>query len=162
MELKLTLLATIGSQEGNLWRGFTSMVCLGIEHMKEGTDHLLFLITLLLPATLIARNKQWYGFGGVKYSFIRILKIVIAFTIGHSITFLICALGVFHFPTRPIEVLIALGIFISAIHALKPIFPGREMFIAAGFGLIHWVHGLFSPKHWSIYTWTAYASPSVF
>jgi hypothetical protein len=137
MELKLTLLTTIGLQEGNLWRGFTSMVCLGIDHMKESTGHLLFLLTLLLPATLIARNKQWHGFGGVKNSLIRILKIVTAFTIGYSITLLIGAFGIFHFPGRLIEVLIALSIFISAIHALKPIFPGHEMFIAAGFGLIH-------------------------
>lgn len=138
MKLKLLmLLATTGLQEGNLWRGFTNMVYLGIDHMKEGTPHLLFLLTLLLPATLIARNRRWNGFGGVKYSLIRILKIVAAFTIGHSIAFLTGALGIFHFPGRPIEMLIALGIFISAIHAIKPIFPGKEIFIAAGFGLIH-------------------------
>ncbi len=40
-------------------------------------------------------------------------------------------------PSQPIEVLIAASIFISAIHAIKPIFPGKEIFIAAGFGLIH-------------------------
>lgn len=113
------------------------MVNLGVDHIREGTDHLLFLLALLLPAPLLVVNKQWKGFGGVKYSLLRIVKIVTAFTIGHSVTLLIGALGIFHFPGRSVEVLIALSIFISAIHALKPIFPGKEMYIAAGFGLIH-------------------------
>lgn len=127
----------VNIEDGNLWRGFTNMVNLGIDHIREGTDHLLFLIALLLPAPLLVANKQWKGFGGIKYSLIRIIKIVSSFTIGHSITLLIGALGIFHFPGRSVEVLIAVSILISAIHALKPIFPGKEMYIAAGFGLIH-------------------------
>jgi hypothetical protein len=127
----------INIQEGNLWTGFSNMVALGIEHIKEGTDHLLFLLALLLPAPLLARNKQWQGYGGLRYGLTRILKIVTAFTIGHSITLLIGALGIFHFPGRLIEVLIALSILVSAIHAYRPLFTGKEMYIAAGFGLIH-------------------------
>ena len=127
----------INIQEGNLWRGFTSMVTLGTRHIAEGTDHLLFLLTLLLPALLLVAGKGWGKAGGVRYSLVRILKIVTAFTIGHSITLLIGASGWLHFPGQPIEVLIAISIFVSAVHALKPIFPGKEMYIAAGFGLIH-------------------------
>ena len=44
------------------------MVKLGMEHIKEGTDHLLFLIVLLLPSMLLAGKKKWEEFGGVKYS----------------------------------------------------------------------------------------------
>jgi hypothetical protein len=40
-------------------------------------------------------------------------------------------------PEPPIEVLIAISILISAIHAIRPWFAGREVFVAAGFGLIH-------------------------
>jgi hypothetical protein len=127
----------INLKKGNWFQGFISMLSLGIEHIKEGTDHLLFLLTLLLPAALIAVGGKWAKAGTTKYSLVRILKIVTAFTIGHSITLLIGALGVIHFPSKPIEVLIAVSILVSAIHALKPIFPGREMYIAAGFGLIH-------------------------
>jgi hypothetical protein len=36
-----------------------------------------------------------------------------------------------------VEVLIAVSILVSAVHALRPLFPGREPMIAAGFGLIH-------------------------
>lgn len=127
----------INVQEGTLWTGFQNMVSLGIDHIKEGTDHLLFLLTLLLPATLTFRNGRWNGFAGTRRSLSNILKIVTAFTVGHSITLIIGALGIFHFPSKVIEVLIALSILISAVHAFKPIFPGKEIFIAAGFGLIH-------------------------
>jgi hypothetical protein len=40
-------------------------------------------------------------------------------------------------PSRPVEVLIAVSILISAVHAIRPLFPGSEAIIAASFGLIH-------------------------
>ncbi len=46
-------------------------------------------------------------------------------------------LGAVNVPSRPVEVLIALSILVSALHAFRPIFPGKEAFIAAFFGLIH-------------------------
>jgi hypothetical protein len=122
---------------GNWFMGFKNMVKLGMLHIKEGTDHLLFLFVLLLPATLVANRKKWGGFGGVKYSIVGLLKIVTAFTIGHSITLLLGALGWLQLPSQLVEVLIAFSILISAIHAICPIFPGKEIYIAAGFGLIH-------------------------
>lgn len=127
----------VNIQEGGLWRGFTSMVNLGVEHIAAGTDHLLFLLTLLLPAPLLVNRKRWAEAGTTRYGLVRIIKIVTAFTIGHSITLLLGATGITDFPAQPIEILIAVSILISAIHAIKPIFPGREMFIAAAFGLIH-------------------------
>jgi HupE / UreJ protein len=65
------------------------------------------------------------------------LKVVTAFTAGHSITLALAGLGLVRVPSRPIEVLIALSILVSAAHALRPLFPGREAVIAAFFGLIH-------------------------
>lgn len=127
----------VNLDEGSWWKGFKSMLLLGMQHIKEGTDHLLFLIVLLLPAMLLTNGKQWGGFGGVRYSVVHLLKIVTAFTIGHSTTLLLGALGWVKLPGQPVEVLIAISILVSAIHALRPIFPGRETFIAAGFGLIH-------------------------
>jgi hypothetical protein len=117
--------------------GFTSVFRLGMRHIAEGTDHLLFLLALLLPAPLIAVGSRWAGFAGVRHSLLRILRIATAFTIGHSITLALAALGLVCVPSRPIEVLIAVSILLSAIHALRPIFPGREAAIAAFFGLIH-------------------------
>jgi hypothetical protein len=127
----------INLQEGSWFKGFKSMLALGMQHIKEGTDHLLFLIVLLLPAALLVNGRQWGGFGGTKYSIMRLLKIVTSFTIGHSITLLIGALGWLRLPAQPVEILIAFSILVSAIHAIRPIFPGKEMYVAAGFGLIH-------------------------
>ena len=127
----------INLEKGSWWMGFKSMLALGMQHIKEGTDHLLFLIVLLLPAMLLVNGKQWGKFGGTKYSIKRLLKIVTAFTIGHSVTLLIGALGWVKLPTQPVEILIAFSILVSAIHAIYPIFPGKETYVAAGFGLIH-------------------------
>jgi hypothetical protein len=127
----------INLQQGSWFKGLNSMLALGMQHIKEGTDHLLFLIVLLLPAALLINGRQWGKFGGTKYSILRLLKIVTSFTIGHSITLLIGALGWLRLPAQPVEILIAFSILVSAIHAIKPIFPGKEMYVAAGFGLIH-------------------------
>ena len=117
--------------------GFASIFRLGMRHIAEGTDHLLFLLALLLPAPLLALGSRWVGFAGARRSLMQILKVVTAFTIGHSGTLALAALGLVRVPTRPIEVLIAISILVSAIHALRPLFPGREALIAAFFGLIH-------------------------
>jgi hypothetical protein len=116
---------------------FSSLFHLGMHHIAEGTDHLLFLITLLLPAPLLLAGRRWGPPAGVRQSLLRILGIVTAFTVGHSITLTLAALGALHAPSRPIEVLIAVSIFVSALHALRPIVPGKEALIAGFFGLIH-------------------------
>ena len=147
----------VNLEGGSTWTGFVSMVKLGTRHIAEGTDHLLFLLVLLLPAPLLVTNGSfpyrnagprnagprrsgrfgWGSFGGVRYSLRRLLWIVTAFTIGHSLTLLLGALGWVRLPGQPIEVLIALSILVSAIHAVRPLFPGREPWVAAGFGLVH-------------------------
>ena len=47
------------------------------------------------------------------------------------------ALGWARLPGAVVESAIALSILVSAVHALVPIFRGREVFIAGGFGLVH-------------------------
>jgi len=123
--------------KGGWWRGVGNMFLLGVAHIKEGTDHLLFLIALLLPSMLVAGPTGWGRYGGIRSSLAKILKIVTAFTIGHSLTLLVGALGWVRLPAQPVEVLIAFSILVSAVHAVYPIFPGREMLVAGGFGLIH-------------------------
>ena len=53
--------------------GFASVFRLGVRHMAEGKDHLLFLLVLLLPAPLIIRGSRWAGFAGVRSRVFRIL-----------------------------------------------------------------------------------------
>jgi hypothetical protein len=127
----------VKQEEGSTWKGFLAMFKLGMSHIKEGTDHLLFLLVLLLPAPLLVDRKRWSKYGGLKYSFGKLVRIITAFTIGHSITLLFGTLGWIPFSSRWIEIAIAFSILVSAIHALFPIFYKKETYIAAGFGLIH-------------------------
>ncbi|MEZ0485613.1 HupE/UreJ family protein [Fibrella aquatica] len=127
---------------GSTWQGFRAMLRLGVDHIAEGTDHLLFLLVLLLPAPLLVQSRRWGAFGGTRYSVWRILKIVTAFTLGHSLTLLAGVVAAqnpdwVRIPSQPVEVLIAVSILVSAVHALRPLFPGREGWVAAGFGLVH-------------------------
>ncbi len=122
---------------GSAWRGFRSAIGLGMHHIAEGHDHLLFLIALLLPAPLIARGRRWGGYKGLRPTARALLGIVTAFTIGHSITLIGGAFLGWQLPSRPVEIGIALSILISAVHAWRPLFAGREALVAGGFGLVH-------------------------
>ena len=128
---------TINRTEGGLWQGFQAILLIGMHHIAEGNDHLLFLLCLLLPAPLLLRGARWSSPAPVKTSLKSILQIVTAFTLGHSITLALATLNVVQIPSRPVEILVAASILISALHAIKPIFGPHGMMIAAGFGLIH-------------------------
>jgi hypothetical protein len=127
----------VDRRNGTWWSGFVSVFKLGMRHIAEGTDHLLFLLTLLLPAPLLLRANRWRAYSDVRHCLVRIAGIVTAFTIGHSVTLAAGALDLVRVPSRPIETLIAVSILVSAVHAFRPLFPGREAAIAGFFGLIH-------------------------
>lgn len=108
---------------------------LGMRHIAEGTDHLLFLLVLLLPAPLVAVRGAWQA-GGARRGLRAAGRIATAFTVGHSLTLLlatVCDLAA----GRWVEVLVALSILVSAVHAVRPIFAGREAVVAGVFGLVH-------------------------
>ena len=117
--------------------GFAAAVRLGIRHIAQGADHLLFLVMLLLPAPLLARRGRWVRADDLRRNCWRIVHVVTAFAVGHSITLVLAALGYLSAPTRAVESLIALSILVSGIHAIRPLVPGGETWIAAGFGLMH-------------------------
>ena len=123
--------------QGSAWRGFAASLRLGMEHIAQGHDHLLFLIALILPAALVPRGGRWADYGGWRRALQRLALIVSAFTIGQSLTLIGGAFFGWRLPARPVEVGIALSILISALHAWRPIFGGREPLLAAGFGLVH-------------------------
>ena len=123
---------------GSDWRGFVSAIGLGMHHIAEGHDHLLFLIALLLPAPLLAAaGRRWNGYGGLRHTLHNLVAVVTAFTIGHSLTLIGGAFFDWKLPAQPVEIGIAISILVSALHAWRPLFAGREAFVAAGFGLIH-------------------------
>ncbi len=118
-------------------RGFRAAVMLGMRHIAEGHDHLLFLMALLLPAPIVAAGGRWAARRPARQAIWQLAKIASAFTVGHSLTLIGAAFFDWHLPAQPVEIGIALSILISAIHAWRPIFPGREPWVAAGFGLVH-------------------------
>jgi len=106
---------------------------LGTEHILtwEALDHILFVAALCLRYLL----KDWR----------KVVILVTAFTIGHSITLALSAAGLIHIPTRWIEFLIPLTIVVTALNNLgqrtnqveHPTKLPLIYFFALFFGLIH-------------------------
>lgn len=115
----------------------TDMISFGYHHVLDGADHLLFLITLLLPATFVASAGRWRPRPGIAPAARRVLHVATAFTAGHSLTLIATSLGWITVPTRLVEVLVAISVAVSSMHAIKPLVRVGESLIAANFGLVH-------------------------
>jgi len=106
---------------------FVQYLGLGFRHILEGLDHLLFVLglVLLVPST---RMLIWT---------------VTSFTVGHSVTLSLAALGFLGLPAAPVELAIAGTILVLAVELArgeraKPSLLRRVPWaVAAGFGLLH-------------------------
>ncbi len=100
---------------------------LGVIHILEGVDHLLFVLALVLIV------------GDLR----RLLATITAFTVAHSLTLAAATLGLVHVPQAPVEAAIALSIvFVAAeiVHGLqgRPGLTARAPWVVAfAFGLLH-------------------------
>ena len=119
------------------WRTLRSAVALGFHHVVTGFDHLLFLLCLLIVAPLRVRERQWTLFQGWGHTMQRFLGISLAFTTGHSLALVMGVAWNLPLAGRPVEVLIAVSILVAAVHAIRPLFTGREWLVAALFGTVH-------------------------
>ena len=119
------------------WRQFVDYVKHGVWHIWIGFDHILFLLSLLLPAVLVRRGGAWHGGAGLRPAVIDVLKIVTAFTLAHSITLSLATLGVLALPSRVVESAIAASVALAALNNVWPLFQRRRAVAAFGFGLIH-------------------------
>lgn len=106
----------------DIWRSY---FLLGVEHILEGWDHLLFVIALVL---LVAHGMK-------------VVKAATAFTVAHSLTLAAVTFGYAGLPSRPVEALIALSIVFLAVELAR---GSRETLtrrlpwaVAFGFGLFH-------------------------
>lgn len=116
----------------------------GAKHIWEGIDHLLFLLTLLLPGLLLWRHEvaaptpeNPKPVRGTKEAEIFALKVVTAFTFAHSITLGLATFGLVSLPEKLIESLIAFSIIASAAINLQKKYRINHWQLAFVFGLIH-------------------------
>ena len=118
-------------------RQFVDYVRHGVWHIWIGFDHILFLLSLLLPAVLMISGRQWQPAENFKSSFVDVLKIVTAFTLAHSLTLTLASLQIISLPTRWVESAIAASVVIAALNNVLPLFQGRRWVAALLFGLVH-------------------------
>ncbi len=116
---------------------FKNYVVEGIWHIWIGYDHVMFLISLLLPAVLVLKANIWQPSTSFKSTFIEVLKVVTAFTVAHSITLTLATLQVISLPSRWVEAAIAASVVIAALNNLFPKILKHRWMAAFAFGLIH-------------------------
>lgn len=109
----------------------------GVWHILIGFDHILFLVSLLLPAVFLLQGRRWVPADRFATVFWDVLRVVTAFTLAHSITLSLAALSVVSLPSRLVESTIALSVLLAALNNLWPVVAGRRWAVAFGFGLIH-------------------------
>tara|TARA_B100000678_G_scaffold70211_1_gene57653 strand:+ start:2021 stop:2992 length:972 start_codon:yes stop_codon:yes gene_type:complete len=102
-----------------------SYLRLGIEHLLFGIDHVLFVIGLMFFLDRIGP----------------LVKTITSFTVAHSLTLGISAIGLVRIPQAPIEAVIALSILFLATEKLRgttgTLVARRTWLIAFIFGLLH-------------------------
>ncbi|ULA64121.1 MAG: conserved membrane protein of unknown function [Nitrospira sp.] len=109
----------------------------GIWHIWTGFDHLLFLLTLLLPAVLVRVNDRWQAVETFSSAARESAAIVTAFTAAHSLTLSLAALDIVHLPSRLVESTIAASVILAGVANLYPEIAQRRWPVAFAFGLIH-------------------------
>ena len=129
-DLRQQLIFSAGSDEQVYYTGSTqgalavmrTFIPIGVRHILIGPDHILFLVGLLLL------GGPWMA----------LVRIVTAFTLGHSLTLSLAALALMTPSARIIEPAIALSIiFVGADNLTRG--TGRDVraWVALAFGLVH-------------------------
>jgi hypothetical protein len=109
----------------------------GVWHIWIGFDHILFLLSLLLPAVLALTGGRWQAIERFPPAFWDVFKIVTSFTVAHSITLSLAALGVVSLPSRLVESAIATSVVLAALNNVFPLVHERRWMVAFFFGLVH-------------------------
>ena len=128
---------TLTLQPAGRWQTFRQYLVDGVWHIWIGYDHILFLLSLLLPAVLLRRNHQWEPAPTLGGSLKEVLKVVTAFTLAHSITLSLAAMGIISLPSRLVESVIAASVVLAALNNLRGTIEGKRWVMAFVFGLIH-------------------------
>ena len=110
------------------WSSASSFFTLGIEHIRFGPDHLLFLLvlTLTVAGASVSTGSAW-----------RTLKLVTAFTIGHAISLCLAYFDLISVPAAIVEPAISLSIVAAAVLAIWGRATHARPWIAAVIGVVH-------------------------
>ncbi len=114
----------------------------GVFHIWEGIDHILFLLSLLFPAVLLLRHRPdgrlaWQPVDRLGPALWDVLRVVTSFTVAHSITLSLAALGFVSLPSRLVESTIAFSVLLAALNNIRPVVADKRWMVAFLFGLIH-------------------------
>ena len=156
---------TLDLRKPDRWQEFRSFVTDGLWHIWTGMDHLLFLMSLLLPAVMMRRRMddpsggamlagvggaggtlvfapamaryEWVPVASWWRAFVDVIKVVSGFTLSHSVTLTLATLGIVNLPSRLVESGIAISVIVAAANNLYPLVTRRLWLIAFAFGFVH-------------------------
>lgn len=136
---------TLDINRPDRWRQFKSFVIDGIWHIWTGPDHLLFILSLLLPSVLICRRRprtpfdpgEWRPVERFWPAALELIKVISGFTVSHSVTLSLSVLGFIDLPSRLVESGIALSVMVAAFNNIYPLVTRRAWVVAFAFGFIH-------------------------
>ncbi len=120
---------------------FGGFVREGIHHILIGYDHILFLLSLLLPSVWQRRREgdrtRWVPAADWRQVLVSVLKVVTAFTVAHSITLALSVFDVVNPPSRWVESIIAASVVLAALNNVWPVIAEARWKLTFVFGLVH-------------------------
>jgi hypothetical protein len=126
---------------------FIGFVREGVHHILIGYDHILFLLSLLLPAVWIrsvatdprtgVTHTRWRPSTDLRLALVNVLKVVTAFTVAHSITLALSVLDIVNPPSRWVESIIAASVVLAALNNIWPLVSEARWKLTFVFGLVH-------------------------
>jgi hypothetical protein len=126
---------------------FPGFVREGIHHILIGYDHILFLLSLLLPAVWIRSRvtdprtglprTRWVPATDLRFALTNVFKVVTAFTVAHSITLALSVFDIVDPPSRWVESVIAASVVLAALNNIWPLITEARWKLTFVFGLVH-------------------------
>ncbi|MFD8819554.1 HupE/UreJ family protein [Streptomyces sp. NPDC059627] len=127
----------INLEDGSIWSGTCAMFRLGAHHISGRHRPSAVPAHSAAARAPDGRRKPLARTESTRTAVGRIGHTTLEFTVGHSVALAVSAFGRLDIPAQQVEAFIALSILVGAVHAIRPLFPGREAVVAGVFGLGH-------------------------
>lgn len=116
----------------NLWFQVVQFTREGIHHLFIGTDHIAFLLMLVL-----ARFSLQHNIRSVRDVSLSLFKLITAFSVAHTLTLFLAAMGWVRIPVSWVELVIALTVVFAACANISGRASVLSWQMAFVFGLVH-------------------------